>query len=586
MPFFHPFAKMKMTMRFLFLLLFSTVQLQIFAQNIPQLEQKLATSHDSVFCQIAFQISDVYFKAAKYDEAAGAAVKAYQKASELGRKDLMAIALNKEAKATVKNRKAKKMERLAALAKFGESLELVTSSKIDNAELEMDNIENLRQAGENMAQIIEKSEVRKILHVCLDSVKKELIAIPGAVVNMDSRPPSPPAPPGSPEEMKRHDRQREYQQKIMAMNLAHIEKELRNAKVTTASGNPEMPELVALSVLPNLKEKWGPKKAEIEREFAREIRKIEQMNVDEAREELLLAEYKYKYDSLAHLHILDSINLEKTEIALQKQASEMERQQARKSLMMVGSGSTLVLSFLLFFGFLNQKKTNRLLSQKNEKIQQEQDRSEELLLNILPSEVANELKQYGAAKAHRYDEVTVLFSDFKDFTGIAEELSPEMLISNLDHCFKAFDRITEKYRLEKIKTIGDAYLCAGGLPSPDPEHAIRTVQAALEMQDFLNKWKAEKEAKGEKYFEARIGIHTGPIIAGVVGVKKFAYDIWGDTVNIASRMESSGEAGRINISGSTYDLVKQRFNCSHRGKISAKNKGEIDMYFVERTNEA
>jgi class 3 adenylate cyclase len=577
---------MKMTMRFLFLLLFSTVQLQIFAQNIPQLEQKLATSHDSVFCQIAFQISDAYFKAEKFDEAAGAAVKAYQKASELGRKDLMAIALNKEAKATVKNRKAKKMERLAALAKFGESLELVTSSKIDNAELEMDNIENLRQAGENMAQIIEKSEVRKILHVCLDSVKKELIAIPGAVVNMDSRPPSPPAPPGSPEEMKRHDRQREYQQKIMAMNLAHIEKELRNAKVTTASGNPEMPELVALSVLPNLKEKWGPKKAEIEREFAREIRKIEQMNADEAREELLLAEYKYKYDSLAHLHILDSINLEKTEIALQKQASEMERQQARKSLMMVGSGSTLVLSFLLFFGFLNQKKTNRLLSQKNEKIQQEQDRSEELLLNILPSEVANELKQYGAAKAHRYDEVTVLFSDFKDFTGIAEELSPEMLISDLDHCFKAFDRITEKYRLEKIKTIGDAYLCAGGLPSPDPEHAIRTVQAALEMQDFLKKWKAEKEAKGEKYFEARIGIHTGPIIAGVVGVKKFAYDIWGDTVNIASRMESSGEAGRINISGSTYDLVKQRFNCSHRGKISAKNKGEIDMYFVERTNEA
>ena len=575
-------------MRYLPILLFSVIQLQIFAQNhaIPQLEQQLSNSHDSVFCKTALHLSDAYFKAEKFEEAAQTAASAFEKAKELGRKDLMAIALNKEAKATIKNKKARKLDRLAALAKFGESLELITASKVGNIELEMDNIENLQQAGESMAQIIEKSEVQKVLNVCLDSVKKELVAIPGSVVSTGARQPSEPTPPEIPGAWRRKEKQREFQQKIMAMNLAHIEKDLRSARTTSIPGRPDMPELEVLSVLPDLKEKWGPKKEEMEREFAREISKIEQMNPDDAKEELLLAEYKNRYDSLSHLHAMDSINLEKTELALQQQASEVDRQKTRKSLMMVGSGSTLALSFLLFFGFLNQKKSNKLLSQKNEKIQQEQERSEELLLNILPSEVAQELKQYGAAKAHRYDEVSVLFSDFKNFTGIAEELSPEKLISDLDHCFKAFDRITEKHGLEKIKTIGDAYLCAGGVPSPDPEHATRAVQAGLEMQRFLEDWKGEKMANGEKYFEARIGIHTGPIIAGVVGVKKFAYDIWGDTVNIASRMESSSEAGRVNISGSTYDLVKQLFNCSHRGKIDAKNKGEIDMYFVEGIREA
>jgi len=579
---------MKMIMRYLHILLLSAlIPVQISAQNdgAPPSEQKLPDPHNAILCEKALELSDAYFKEGKFDQAAQTAVQAYEKAKELGRKDLMAIALNKEAKATVNDKHVKKTDRLAALAKFGKSLELITASKIENIELEKDNLEHLQKVGESMVLIFDKSDVQKVLNVCLDSVRKDWVALPANMTAVP-RPPAHPSRPGSEEGGHRHDRQMEFQQKIMELNLARIENELRGKRFVSTPARPAVPELEALSMLPDLKERWIPTKEAIEKEFAKEIRKIELMDPLEAKEELLLAEYKNKYDSLAYLHTLDSINLEKKEMALRQKEAEVAQQKTRKSLMMVGSGSTLAVSFLLLFGLMGLKKNNKLLSQKNEKIQEEQQRSEGLLLNILPSAVAHELKQYGEAKAHRFDEATVLFSDFQNFTRIAEELSPEKLIADLDHCFKAFDRITEKYRLEKIKTIGDAYLCAGGLPTPDPQHAVRTVQAALEMQQFLQTWKEEKMAKGEKYFEARIGIHTGPVIAGVVGVKKFAYDIWGDTVNIASRMESSGTAGQVNISGTTYGLVERHFKCTHRGKIAAKHKGEIDMYFVEGAREA
>lgn len=208
-------------------------------------------------------------------------------------------------------------------------------------------------------------------------------------------------------------------------------------------------------------------------------------------------------------------------------------------------------------------------------------RNEELLLNILPEETANELKLKGHADAKYYDEVTVLFADIKNFSSIAEKISPQDLVSELHLYFKTFDKIISEYKIEKIKTIGDAYLCANGIPAQSEDSAKVMILAAKE---FLNAVKELNEGfkKQDKIgFEFRIGIHTGPIVSGVVGIKKFAYDIWGDTVNIASRMESSGETGKINISGATYELVKNNFTCIHRGKIQAKNKGMIDMYFVE-----
>lgn len=218
------------------------------------------------------------------------------------------------------------------------------------------------------------------------------------------------------------------------------------------------------------------------------------------------------------------------------------------------------------------------------RISKEKKRSDELLLNILPEETAEELKSTGSAKTKSFDSVSVLFTDFKNFTQASEKLSPEDLVQEINYCYSEFDMIVSKHGIEKIKTIGDAYMCAGGLPVKNSTHPIDVVKAGIEMQQFIERNKKEREEKNLPFFELRLGIHTGPVVAGVVGTKKFAYDIWGDTVNTASRMESSGEIGKVNISGSTYELIKEKFNCEHRGKVKAKNKGEIDMYFVEQTN--
>ena len=222
-------------------------------------------------------------------------------------------------------------------------------------------------------------------------------------------------------------------------------------------------------------------------------------------------------------------------------------------------------------------------SQRN-RISKGKKRSDELLLNILPEETAEELKATGTAKAKSFDRVSVLFTDFKNFTQASEKLSPEELVAEINHCYSEFDRIITKYGIEKIKTIGDSYMCAGGLPVTNDTHPFDVVSAGLEMVEFIERSKHERIAKGQPYFELRLGVHTGPVVAGIVGIKKFAYDIWGDTVNTASRMESSGSVGKVNISGSTYELIKDKFTCTHRGKIEAKNKGVIDMYFVEGLN--
>lgn len=207
---------------------------------------------------------------------------------------------------------------------------------------------------------------------------------------------------------------------------------------------------------------------------------------------------------------------------------------------------------------------------------------EKLILNILPQDVAQELKEKGAATPRYYECATVLFTDFVSFTTIAEGLTPHELIAELNKHFMAFDAIVEKHNLEKIKTIGDAYMCAGGIPVENKTHAVDAILAAIEIQAYMQEVNMQREADGLKRWDLRIGIHTGPLVAGVVGSKKFAYDIWGDTVNIASRMETCSEPGQVNISNATFDMVKDWFSCMYRGKVAAKNKGEVDMYYVER----
>lgn len=238
----------------------------------------------------------------------------------------------------------------------------------------------------------------------------------------------------------------------------------------------------------------------------------------------------------------------------------------------IGAFAVMLIFAIIFF------------SQRN-KIKKGKKQSDDLLLNILPAEVAEELKANGKTEAKHFDEATILFTDFKGFTEHSAKLSAQDLVLELNTCFKAFDGIMDKYKIEKIKTIGDAYMAASGINTDginELKSAKLMVLAALEMQDFISKRKAENDAANKPAFEMRLGIHTGPVVAGIVGVKKFQYDIWGDTVNTASRMESNGEAGKVNISQATFELLKDdsQFSFESRGKIEAKGKGEMEMYFV------
>ncbi len=236
-----------------------------------------------------------------------------------------------------------------------------------------------------------------------------------------------------------------------------------------------------------------------------------------------------------------------------------------------GVGMLVLLSFFIFKNYNTQKKSNKMLAI-------EKNKSDNLLLNILPAEVAEELKHKGYAEAKHFDDVTVLFSDFVNFTGAAERMSPQELVTELDNCFTAFDEIVGKYNIEKIKTIGDAYMAVCGLPAGNTMHAQNIMMAALEIRDFM---RLRNNEPGTKSFNIRIGIHSGSVVAGIVGTKKFAYDIWGDAVNTAARMEQNSEKGMINISEKSYDLVKDEFNCTYRGELEAKNKGKMKMYFME-----
>ncbi len=239
----------------------------------------------------------------------------------------------------------------------------------------------------------------------------------------------------------------------------------------------------------------------------------------------------------------------------------------------------VILYFIKRRNDFKKEKSNleHIIQERTAELMREKERADDLLANLLPKETVDELKKTGKATSQKYDLVTVLFSDIQGFTKIAEEMNPERLIDELDNFFFQFDSVVEKYNIEKIKTIGDAYMCAGGIPYKNRTNPVEVVLAALEMQEYMRQLKQ----KNVEIWDLRIGIHTGAIIAGVVGHKRVSYDIWGDTVNTASRMESSGEPGKVNISGQTFELVKDFFICEYRGKMPVKYKGDVDMYFVK-----
>lgn len=306
----------------------------------------------------------------------------------------------------------------------------------------------------------------------------------------------------------------------------------------------------------------------------------------------------------AQMQIIYETEKKETQIKLltkENEAREVELS-AQKKLSIVFTFAIVTISFLAFgLLYINRKKAkiNAQLTLTNQEISAQKDelnllnheintineqlekslalleiekgKSDVLLLNILPEAIAGELKAKGKVQPKFYGDASILFADFVNFTEFALKNSPTSIVEQLDDFFNKFDDICEKHNLEKIKTIGDCYMAAGGVPLPNPNHAVAAALAAMEMLTYV-------QSKGWKI---RIGIHSGPIVAGVIGKKKFAYDIWGDSVNIASRIETAGATNQINISQPIYESISHAFHCSYRGKITTKNRGDIDMYFIE-----
>ncbi len=276
--------------------------------------------------------------------------------------------------------------------------------------------------------------------------------------------------------------------------------------------------------------------------------------------------------------LLDSVShARRAYLVQQKHKEEVKVKEEQRNLIILSSAFLSILAIGLWSRL-------RFVGKSKKRLQKEKDRSENLLLNILPKEIAEELKEKGSVEAQNFSSVAILFSDFKSFTQTAEQMTPQQLVEEINICFRAFDLISEKYNIEKIKTIGDAYMAAGGLPNQDQAATRNIVLAALDMQEFITARKIENDTNGKPAFEMRIGIHSGSVVAGIVGVKKFQYDVWGDTVNTASRMESNSEPGKVNVSETVYYLLKDdsSFTFQPRGSVNAKGKGDIQMYFVEK----
>ena len=525
-------------------------------EKIQELESTLSQKKGTEFAVNAITLSELYLNEAMYDMSDRRADDAFEKAKELGSKNLMANALNRKGKVLKRAADGKKFYLSRAYKSFEESNEYT----IDNNE----RLENLQQM-KSLAEMLNRpKDVKKVDYLI-------------TVARGENPPPMPDDGGGISLFNSKKKKVLEDYQKLQAekLNLAieknNLTEELTELSEEQQSLRDQQETLIDLLAM---------------KESA-----IVDMSEEQMKQELILSEQGRLLDSLIFTNILDSLELSQQQMqlehqnsALREQESELALQKTHRNLLLAVAGIFILIAAGLLHRFYVIKGHNLVLAEKNKIIQEERERSEKLLLNILPRAIAEELKMSGGAETQHYDNATVMFVDFKGFSKISKQLTPQQLVRDLDHAFKNFDIIIEKYGLEKIKTIGDAYMCAGGLPNEDKSHPVNVIKAALEIQQFLDKWNEKKAFNNEPIFEARIGVHTGPLVAGVVGSKKFAYDIWGDTVNVASRMETSCEVGKVNISDSTYIKVKDYFNCEYRGKVPAKNVGEVEMYYVDTAN--
>ncbi len=489
-------------------------------EKIRQLEEQLRGADANKRVELLIAIADANLYAGEYAKAIDMADEAGDLATKLRLPELRANALNREGKALMLSGKRK------AAAQFEQSLKILRETRSNNKTLVLDNLDNLKTLAQRAGR------------------DREVQALDAQIAKVKGGGNLAETPPGSRQE---------------------IQQELSTTQKQLAENQNKFRESEA---------KLLAESQALQAQLAAQQAELEQMTQAQMKTAMLVMQQRVLLDSVYFTRGMDSLAISNANLALRESESNRKFNYAIMGvLLLLAGGST--------YSFVRARQNARVLAEKNIIIREEQQRSENLLLNILPTLVADELKKQGRTKARYFEDVSVLFADFVGFSQIAEKLTPQQLVTELDTCFQKFDEIMAKHALEKIKTIGDAYMCAGGLPDGGGAQLRDMVAAAKEMQSWLFEWNSGREKEGLPRFDARIGIHRGPVVAGVVGSKKFAFDIWGDTVNIAARIEQAGEGGRINISGDAYAVIKDFFPCHYRGKISAKNKGEIDMYFVE-----
>lgn len=514
-----------------FLSKFGTMSTHYFLKNVLSF-LILAMISFSVMSQNDTDLSknwSFYHEKGEYDKAIEQAELIFQLGENTKKNETIALALNWKGQSLLKKSKRAAANRKEAKKAFQRSLELLGT--FDNKNLQIDNLTRLRDIAEQekdtKAYAIYNKQINDIENITATAEANKLLT-------------------------------------EQVQQLGGTVEQL-GGTVEQLGGTVQM---------------LGSEKAQLQNRVA-------SLSAAQMKAQLLISMQKNYLDSMKMSRMQDSFELANKELALKEQKAQLalqdnyiQLQSSQRNFFIAIAVIMLIIAVGAYFRFSEVKKYNIALNAKNEALVEEQKRSEMLLLNILPSVIAEELKTNGITKARRYEQATVMFTDFKDFSRIAKLLSPEQLVAELDFYFKAFDNIIAKYKIEKIKTIGDSYMCVGGLPDVEGSEPKDVVLAALEIQALLDKFKNERILLNRPYFEARIGIHTGPLVAGVVGSMKFAYDIWGDTVNIASRLESNGQAWRVNISATTYALVKDYFEFENRGIIPIKNNNEIAMYFV------
>ncbi|HKK89474.1 MAG TPA: adenylate/guanylate cyclase domain-containing protein [Saprospiraceae bacterium] len=514
----------------------------LLAQSEAPLKRQLKKEQGISYVEKAIELVDLYLDKEKYSEAEELAEEARKVAMAELHPEWLAICLNRQAKSIINDPSV----RLFSKAKSSKILRESTQLSSDT-ELQIENLELLKALAVERGRDKEVEAVSEQLKTLRSGGSLNGDAVSGGILGKKKR--------------EALDRFRDIQsdQDSLTQQLAQISAQ---------------------------RQKLARKSLGLVTELEKREAAFDKLSQEQMRIKFRLLQQDYMLDSMAYASSLDSLQLANQKIQNAELEAQVNFQRSQRNFFLALAAVILLLAFGLYFRYQNMKQHNAVLEEKNRIIEEERIRSEELLLNILPKIVADELKVSGKAQAKRFDKATVLFADFKDFSRISSNLSPEKLVRDLDYCFQAFDEIVERHGLEKIKTIGDAYVCAGGLPRGSSSSAADVVHAALDICDFLVRLKKEGKSRNITPFEARIGIHTGPLVAGVVGKKKFAYDIWGDTVNLAARLETNSVPGKINISSSTYQLVKTQFQCEPRGKIEAKNIGEVDMYYVSNSKAA